>query len=99
MRVWIRDGDDKSEVAEHSVEFIHRGAQPRRPFGNAHADQLLDSQSHSHLTSKGSVPIVAIGQAEDLSVIAGFKELFGAAMHMANQRLCGCNAITVETYP
>jgi hypothetical protein len=40
---------------------------------------------------------VAIGQAEDLSVIAGFKELLGSAMHMANQRLCRCNAITVET--
>ena len=84
-------------MAEHSVEFIHRGAQPCRTFGNAHADELLDSQSHSHFTGKCPVPVMAVGQAEDLSVVTGFKEFLGTTMHVANQRFCGCNAITVET--
>lgn len=86
-------------MVEHAVELGEEGPGPRRALGDLHAEHRLDAEDDAELVAEGGEPVVPVGQDGDLAVVAHLEELFGAAVHVADDRVGGDDALAVEGDP
>ncbi len=97
-----RDGSEfqgiraqEHQVVEHPVQLCQQGPAPGGTFGHVHVEHRLDSERDADLVAERGQPIVAVGQHHDLAIVAHLKEFFGAAVHVADDRLGGHDALAV----
>ena len=86
-------------MVEHAVELGEQRADPGRPLGHLHAEHVLDREHDAELGGERAEPVVAVGQHDDLAVVAHLEELLDAAVHVADDRLAGHDALAVERQP
>jgi len=70
-------------MTEDSGVLGQQGTQPNRPVRYGESHHLLTRHRHGQLAEKGSLPVVAIRQHQDLPVVADLEQLLGASMHSA----------------
>jgi len=83
-------------VAQDAGELGHQSAGPGGALGYFHAEHGFDAKGDAELVGKPRQPVVAVGQSHDLPVVAHLKQFLGAAVHVANDRLCGDDSLTVN---
>ncbi len=83
-------------MVEDPVELGEQGARPDGPLGDLHAEHPLDAEDDAELVGEGREPVVAVGEDDDLAVVADLEQLLGATVHVADDRLGGDDALAVE---
>ena len=86
-------------MVEDPVQLGEQRPRPDRALGNLHAEHALDGQHDAQLVGERRQPVVAVGEHDDLPVVARLEELLGAAVHVADDRLGVLDALTVEDEP
>ena len=86
-------------MVEHPVQLGEQGAGPDRADRHLHAEHPLGRQDDAQLVGERREPVVPVGQHDDLPVVAHLEELLGAAVHVADDRLGGQDALAVEGEP
>ena len=86
-------------MAEHPVEFGEESPRPDRSDGDLHAEHRFDTEDDAEFVGEGGQPVVPVSQDDDLAVVAHLEELFGAAMHVADDRLGAHDPLAVDDDP
>ncbi|GAA3051911.1 hypothetical protein GCM10020000_36570 [Streptomyces olivoverticillatus] len=91
-----RVGAEEHQMVEHPVQLGQQGARPHRALGDLHAEHPLDGDDDAQLVGERRQPVVAVGEHDDLAVVARLEQLLRAAVHIADDRLRLPDALAVE---
>ena len=90
---------EEHQVVEDPVQLGEQRPRPHRALGDLHAEHPLDGQDDAQLVGEGGQPVVAVGEHDDLAVVARLEELLRAAVHIADDRLGVLDPLAVEDEP
>ena len=90
---------EEHQVVQHPVQLGEQRTRPHRALGDLHAEHPLDGQDDAQLVGERRQPVVAVGEHDDLAVVARLEELLGAAVHIADHRLGVLDALAVQDEP
>ena len=86
------------QVAEHPGVLGQQGAQPDRARRDLQPEQLLAGERDGELGREGRLPVVAVGQHQDLPVVADLEELLDPAVQRTHDhRRLGDDAVRPPT--
>ena len=83
-------------MRQDAVELGEHRPQPHGALGHLHAEHLLDREDDAELVAERAEPVVAVGEHDDLPVVADLEELLRATVHVADDRLGLHDALAVE---
>ncbi len=83
-------------MVEDPVELGEQRAQPDGPLRHLHPEHRLDTEHDPELVGERRQPVVPVREDGDLPVVADLEELLGPAVHVADDRLGGDDALAVE---
>ena len=87
---------EEHQVVEHPVQLGEQRAHPDGALGDLHAEHPLDGEDDAQLVGERRQPVVAVGEHDDLPVVARLEELLRAAVHIADDRLRVLDPLAVE---
>ena len=94
-----RIGAEEHQVVEDAVEFGEQRPQPDGALGDLHAEHALDGEDDAEFVGEGREPVVAVGEDDDLPVVARLEELLRAPVHVAHHGLDFADPFAVEDEP
>ena len=92
-------GAEEHQVVEHPVELGQQRARPDRAFRHLHPQHPFHAEHHAELRRERGEPVVAVGQDDDLAVVAHLEQLLGAAVHVAHDGFGRDDALAVDDDP
>ena len=90
---------EEHQVVQDPVQLGEQRPHPHRALGHLHAEHALDGEDDAQLVGEGGEPVVAVGEHDDLAVVARLEELLRAAVHIADDRLGVLDPLAVQDEP
>jgi hypothetical protein len=94
-----RVGTEEHQVVQDPVQLGEERTRPDRALGHLHAEHAFDTEDDAELVGEGGEPVVAVGEHDDLAVVARLEQLLRAPVHVADDRLGVLDALAVEDEP